>query len=196
MIIVIATTSYGRYNIVSSESSSYAQDIYLAKQFYVGIGASPMELLDDGTDETFKTTSASILIGYQYNKYLAVEGRYSLSVGKVAYHTTNTILADDNYPTDFTNVAIYLKPIYPIGYLSLYGLIGYGEVGLTNIPKGDVDRAEAGGQFGAGVSYKVNKNISIFMDYISLYDGRGFDHLGTSYKHQSTMSTFGASYKF
>jgi len=191
----IATASYAEYNTTPADRSPHIQQSYFEQHFYVSVGVSPMELLNDGTGENFTTTSMSIQAGYQYSKYLAVEARYTMSVDNVVYDAAGGVDNAD-YPTDFTNMAIYVKPMYPIGDLSIYGLVGYGEVGLTNLPIGDVDRAESGLQVGVGVSYKVNKKVSIFVDYTSLYDDKGFDNLGIANTHKASMITFGASYRF
>jgi len=167
------------------------------KNFYIGVGASAMSMLNDGTDEEFTATGATVIAGYIYNEYIAIEARYSQSLTDVKYDGGTTATADnDNYPTDFTNAGVYLKPSYPIGDVSPYLLLGYGEVGLTNLPIGGSDRAESGFQWGVGVSYSVSDCIELFADYMTLYDGTGFNHLATLSDHKATLATFGVAYKF
>jgi len=166
--------------------------------FYIGVGVSAMSLLNNNTDEEFTATGITLQAGYRYNDYIAIEGRYTRDVSAVAYENgTTLILADnDDYPTDFTNMAIYLKPIYPIGDFSIYALLGYGEVALTNIPIGGVTRGESGFQWGIGISYDIYDSFTIFADYSSLYSGDGFDYLATLNSHDATLITIGLGYRF
>ena len=196
IILSIATVSYAGHSTSPAHKSSYVKQSHFEKYFYVGVGASAMKLLNDGTGENFTTDGISMQVGYQYSQYLAFEARYTMSVANIKYDAAGGGKSDSDYPADFTNAALYLKPMYPIGDLSIYGLIGYGEVGITNLPKGDVDRAEAGLQLGAGLDYRVNNKISVFVDYTLLYDGQGFDNLGISKNHKASMVTFGALYNF
>ncbi|MBA1419781.1 MAG: outer membrane beta-barrel protein [Epsilonproteobacteria bacterium] len=113
---------------------------------YLGLGLSSMNLDNDLSKESFSATGIMLQAGYQVNDYLAVEGRYTIHLGNLKYDhgdTTNPNYSD--YPGDFSNVGIYLKPMYRIENFSLYGLLGYGEVSLTDLPypdnEGSVDRA-------------------------------------------------------
>jgi len=166
--------------------------------FYLGIGASAMSLLNNTTDEEFTASGVTLMGGYIYNEYLTIEGRYTQNASNVKYDNgTSTAIADtDDYPTDFVNMGIYLKPTYSLGDFTLYGLIGYGEVSLTNIPVGDVTRGEDGLQWGGGLSYNFNESIAIFVDYTLLYSGDGFDYLATTASHDATLITVGMSYRF
>jgi len=164
---------------------------------YVGVGISSLKLKDDFTDEEFTATGMMLQAGYQYNKYLAIEGRYNLHVGDVSYDKGNLKGVNyDDYPTDFTNLGIYIKPMYSIDDFSAYALLGYGEVELTNIPQGDEDRTEAGFQWGLGLGYNFNENISIFVDYVRMYDGEGFDGRATNRNVVADAWTLGVTYKF
>jgi opacity protein-like surface antigen len=93
-------------------------------------------------------------------------------------------------------MAIYLKPQYALGDFSLYGLLGYGMVKYTDLPKGTKDRKESSFQWGLGVEYLVRENISLFADYTRLYDGVGLDgHIPNSDVY-SDVVTVGVSYRF
>ncbi len=165
--------------------------------FYIGVAASDMRLANSDTDEEFSATAVTLQTGYIYNEYLSIEARYSQNASDVKYDNGTTAFADtDNYPTDFINVGIYLKPAYTIDDMTLYALLGYGEVSLTNIPDGDVDRGEDGFQWGVGFSYAIDRSWSIFADYMSLYSGEGFDHLATANDHDATLVSVGISYRF
>lgn len=170
--------------------------------FYLGAGISNMKLENESVaDEEFSATGLTILAGYQYNQYLAIEGRYTRDISDVEYKHGRTSFPNyDDYPTDFSNIAIYIKPMYPIGNFSIYGLLGYGEVELTNLPQPDTgisaDRAEDGFQWGLGASYDLTNNISLFIDYIQMYDDKGFDYRATYADITSDVYTFGINYKF
>ncbi|MDQ7047656.1 MAG: porin family protein [Sulfurovum sp.] len=165
--------------------------------FYLGLGASALKLDNGDTKENFKANAVTLQAGYDYNKYLGIEGRYSRSFGNVKYDkgtSTNANIGD--YPTDFTNIALYLKPQYKLEKFSAYALLGYGEVALTNIPQGGVDRAEAGFQWGLGLSYDITNNISVFADYTNLYEGKGFNYIATNSDITVDAATLGFLYKF
>jgi opacity protein-like surface antigen len=167
--------------------------------FYLGIGASAMSLRNDLSDEEFSSPGVMLQAGYQFNKYIAVEGRYTKNVGKLKYdHGTTSNLDNDDYPADFTNGGIYLKPMLPMENFILYGLIGYGQVKMTNLPggAGTADRSESGLQWGAGVSYRASKNLSISVDYVRFYDDTGFDYRGTTANVVADAWTLSVSYKF
>ena len=172
--------------------------VNLADSFmYVGGGVSFMSLTNETTLEKFSGMSKNLIAGFQYGDYLAIEGRYVSSFGSVTYDAGTSVKGDNsNYPTDFTNMAIYLKAITPFGDAGLYGLIGYGQVGLTNIPDGNVDRTVTSLQYGAGGSYKMFNNIIIFADYIVAYNAKGFNGLGTDNNHYVSYATVGFLYQF
>ena len=164
---------------------------------YIGVGISALKLKDHFTDEEFTANGVMLQAGYQYNKYLAIEGRYSFHVGDVAYDKGKLKGVNyDDYPTDFTNLGIYIKPMYSVDNFSAYALLGYGEVELTNIPQDDADRTEAGFQWGLGLGYDFHENVSIFVDYVRMYDDDGFDGRATNRNVVADAWTLGVTYKF
>jgi opacity protein-like surface antigen len=189
---------YGGGDIAPVEIPTVEIPVVAPSSFYGGIALSSMKLLNSDTDETFTAIGATLQLGYQYNDYIALEARYTQSASKVEYDngTTSLIADNDDYPTDFTNLAIYLKPSYTMGDIGVYALLGYGEVALTNIPVGDVTRGEAGFQWGVGVSYALSETFGLFADYTSLYSGDGFDYLATANSHEATLTNVGVSYRF
>lgn len=119
--------------------------------------------------------------GYQFNKYLAVEGRYWASVSDPdwsdkwdvyyngVYQDSFSVSGSDDCELDAWG--IYLKPMYPLTEeFSVYGLLGYGNVTLSDGSGYDwID--ENGFQWGLGASYAITEHLSIFADYVSLLDG-------------------------
>ncbi|WP_415408254.1 porin family protein [Sulfurovum sp. CS9] len=151
--------------------------------FYVGLGYSYMNMnMKDKYDhyeqdeEDYTGNTFTVLAGYNFNKYIAVEGRYS-KTGDLDIEADGVEIEDTK--VDISNIAIYLKPMYPMGEVTLYGLLGYGQVTLDVLGAGDVHRTEFSEnsfQWGLGTSYTVNDNISIFVDYSRIYDDDGFDY--------------------
>lgn len=168
-----------------------------SNNFYVGLGLSGMNFFNDNTDETLKSLAVTLQAGYVYNEYIGVELRYSKSVGDVAYDKGNTAFANvSNYPTDSQNIALYLRPSYPLGDFTLYGLIGYGMLKYTDLPTGTNDKTESGFQWGLGAEYLITDSISTFIDYTSLYNDVGFDgHIPNS-DVRTSMGTVGLAYHF
>jgi opacity protein-like surface antigen len=197
--LMLSSWLYAEGDVVKKEKAILdSLEISFAEGFfYVGIGVASMALENEGSKEKFSTVAKMIQVGYQYGDYIAIEGRYSSQGTDVQYSGGTTNNADiTNYPTDFSNIGIYIKPIYPFGNLSLYGLAGYGQVTLTNVPLNDVDRKETSFQWGGGASYTIGNTLMIFGDYVSMYSGEGFDFLGAGSTHKGELITIGLSYKF
>ncbi len=119
---------------------------------YAGLGYSYINLDASGSDE-IDGDATLLLAGYNFNQYIGVEARYA------------------GLTDCLENTAIYLKPMYPIGGATVYGLLGYGETTYDN----GGSYSEDGFQWGLGASYTVTENIGVFADYTNLYDDSGFD---------------------
>jgi len=138
--------------------------------FYVGAGLSDQrtyskdsDWFDDSILGQDKTIPLIGVLGYQFNCYLALEGR----VGKSLF--------EEDY-ADVLTYSIFLKPQYPVTEdFSVYGLIGYGVVRVkgtdghvpaANVGKTIVDTGSF--QWGFGMQYDITDEWSIFLDYTSL----------------------------
>ena len=164
---------------------------------YMGLGLSFMGLTDTVTLEKFDTTAVTFLGGYQMGEYVAIEAQYTKGVFAVSYESGSTSSKDNGaYPTDFTNMGIYAKLIFPFTNARVYGKIGYGQVSLTNIPDGDVDRAESGMQWGGGLDYTIGDTFTIFAEYMILYNDKGFDYLNLNNDQKVDLITVGLTYTF
>ncbi len=165
--------------------------------WYLGLGASMMSLDADLTDESMDTTGVTLQAGYAYNEYIAIELRYTANASAIDYDRGTTANANnDDYPSDFTNVGIYLKPTYPMGDFGVYALLGYGSVTFTDLPTGTEDRTEDGFQWGLGASYQITEAIGIFADYTKLYDDTGMDGHFTTSDISVELVTVGMNYRF
>ena len=137
----------------------------VTKDMYVGLGLTAVATSigdinffseESGQD---RTGNLSLLAGYAFNPYIAVEGRYSLYVSE-----------EDYFNTDFWG--IYAKPQYPVTEdFTFYALLGFGGATSTGINGAAIDLDDTGFQWGLGASYDVMDDIAVFMDYISVADG-------------------------
>jgi len=172
--------------------------------FYIGGGISALSWTEKGpysgvgeqmfidADWEATWTGGTILAGYKYNKYLAIEGRYTTSFGDASWEDHGVDAGDDGSEID--NIALYIKPMYPIEKFSLYALLGYGETTLTY--DGSPDFSESGFQWGIGANYEFTEQISAFIDYTEFYDDTGFDTLISDLDYNADSITFGVVYKF
>lgn len=179
--------------------------------FYIGVAYSLVKnsgdaYYTDGDYEdwgTFKTSDNAVMLqaGYAFNNYFALEGRYWTGSADVDFSWEQ----DGTYSeaADFSAYGIYLKPMLPITEeFTVYGLLGYGNVkskfdtyfgGATMID-------ESGFQYGAGVSYAVTENISLFVDYVNLGSGDSFIDTRAEYEEWTDQDpytiNFGVTYTF
>ena len=152
---------------------------------------------------TYKTgldSYSSVLLqaGYDFNKYVAVEGRYWFGISE-----DYTILGltpgnnTNNYSADFDTWGIYVKPQYPItDAFKVYALLGYANTDSGNAFQ---DTTADGFSWGLGAAYSLTENFSIFIDYVDMYnDSVDYTDNGTDYTADLDIDTinFGVTYKF
>ena len=192
--VVISSLAFAGGDIVPVVPAVMVDEV---SPFYVGLGIAAVSTRDgsldlfsikDGQD---RTGDILVMAGYEFNPYIAIEGRYMTSV-----------FDEDRITRD--SWGIYAKPTYPVNEeFSLYALLGYG--GLTVDGKGsalitrnlsDVD--ETGFQWGLGGSYAATENISIFADYVSIAKDMDANILMGSLinKVSSDAFTLGVTYNF
>jgi len=200
-MLIVSELSFAGGDILPAEEPVTVRTSIADSGMYIGLGVSGMYLNNDFSKEEFSSTGVMLQTGYQFNRYLAVEGRYTKNVADLKYDHGNTANSNySDYPGDFSNVAIYVKPMYTFDDITVYGLLGYGEVTLTDLPHptsgGSVDRAEDGFQWGLGAAYAFTENISVFADYVKVYDDKGFDYRAQLVDIDSDLWTLGITYKF
>ena len=142
--------------------------------FYAGLALAYNQTysIDNGLfDDSVRTQDQTGKIvgnfGYDFSEYLAVEGRIGGSVFEEDY-------------ADVMTYSIFLKPQYPLGEnFKIYGLLGFG---LAQVDGTDGDEPahptevgqeimdETSFQWGLGLSYSVNEDFSVFVDYTKLAD--------------------------
>ena len=175
---------------------------------------------DNGVPTQDETLGLTGIVGYEYNKYIGIEGRISKSFWERDY-------------ADVTTWSIFLKPQYRFqeddinsdkyddAYFSVYGLIGFGnsyvegssgdnKYGAWPDTIGKEIMNETGFQWGLGVSYtfvdmEYGKRIdtwSIFIDYTMTandadINSRLYDYDSNYYHKLSTDGlTVGVTYTF
>jgi len=201
-VIALTIMGYAGGNIEVPETESINIPIVEeTKNFYIGLGLSKMSLRNDFSDEEFSASGIMLQLGYQINPYVAIEGRYTKHVGNLDYDHGKVLTTNiSDYDGDFSNIAVYVKPMYSIESFQMYGLLGYGAVKLTNIPLGGspiaADRSENSFQWGVGLGYDVLDNVSVFVDYVRFYDDDGFNGRATQSNIVSDAWTLGVSYTF
>ena len=162
--------------------------------FYIGAGVSSFVLDDDTTAEELSTNTSLVIVGYSYNPYIAIEGRYYKGLGDIDYSAGDTQSPDAVYDSDFSNIALFLKASYPVSDMQVYALLGYGQLELTNIAGSD--RVEKSLQYGLGMSYKVSDNVELFTDWLRAYDDKGFDGRAKNDDISIDLVSMGVTYKF
>ena len=175
--------------------------------FYIGAGlvynrtyCDNSSWFDKETRGQDQTAGLGLVIGYNFNQYIAVEGRYTTSFFDEDYAETSTY-------------SLFVKPQYPATEeFKIYALLGFGGVNVdaTSDTTGDFRAAnpgvnlvdETGFQWGLGASYAVTEEVEIFLDYTSLLNGadintRLYNWDSKFYKELNVDAvTLGVIYKF
>ncbi len=136
--------------------------------FYIGIGYGYFDQQNDnivptGDSVEFEANSILLQAGYQYNQYVALEGRYWLGVGDIDQSGYNA----GTRSGDFDAWGLYVKPMYPVtDAFDIYALLGYADstIDIDNSGSWETD----GFSWGIGAQYTVMDNVLIFADYVSM----------------------------
>lgn len=159
--------------------------------FYAGLGYSCLQMgLDAPYLDMRAMTAVSVEAGYNFNKYLAVEARYTASAGDVTVKNAQGVEHDTD-AIDMANIGLYVKPQYAMNQFSVYGLLGYGQFSIDD----GESYSEAALQYGAGINVMVATHVGIFADFRRLYDDTtGFET--TSEEIMANSYTVGVNYHF
>ncbi len=181
--------------------------------FYAGIAYSSMmsDLADvrftDGLDAFEKdyelTTGAIMLdIGYKFNDYIAVEGRYWMGISSDEFTYAHGTVHGDLVDTDSDAWGVYVKPMYPVtDAFDVYGLLGYGSASLNDTATfgDDVE----GISWGVGAAYSFTESFSVFLDYVAFTEDTLSNNVvthafidDTQYDHEFDTINFGLNYQF
>lgn len=150
---------------------------------YLGIAYSymngnvdvPQIIAPIGFESDVQGDNLSIIGGYNFHSFLAVEGRYSKTIGDLDLSVSADGLdAGTKWGGNMTNVGLYFKPQYKSSNVTLYALLGMGHVKIDFDNIGEDSSTEF--QWGLGVSLDSgtsvigNSKASLFLDYTRLYD--------------------------
>ena len=159
-------------------------------KFYAGLGYSCLNMgLDTPDWEATAMGAISATAGYNLNSFLAIEARYTASLGDINTKTWNT---DVDESWDMSNIGLYVKPQFTMNRFKVYGLIGYGQTTFDN----GTSYAENGIQYGGGLSAMIGKNVDIYIDYRRLYDDTDFDGFAPGKDAAVNSFTVGVNYHF
>ena len=154
--------------------------------FYVGGALSHMRMNENVAADSYAFT---LLAGYYFNQYFGLEARYTRSIGGMDVTpptASGTVDSMENY-------GLYVKPMYSITTgLALYGLAGYGKSSYDKI---GASYSESGFQWGLGAKYELSSGVGLFVDYIQMYSGSGYDGI-TGADVQFDGMNVGATYTF
>ncbi len=212
ILAVIGLSSLAMANNFDGESSEIYYPQEPISHFYIGAAYGMVSVEDDYIYETryglynehteIDFDTLMLQAGYQYNSYLAVEYRYWFSMSDGDYSLSSGWIPDAGSYSDFDAWGLYLKPMYPVtNEFSIYGLLGFSGVAVDGELGWDLLN-ENSFSWGIGASFDFTPNISVFVDYVLLYDDT-FDNYGYyNYYDYNPGDTnvdtinFGLSYKF
>ena len=157
--------------------------------FYLGLGygfGTTEVSVTDGYEfiaDSIDTDNIALQAGYNFNKYVAVEGRYNIGLEN-----------DDYANAGIDSASLYVKPQYPVSdAMSIYALVGYSWNTLFSDVDEDTDAD--GFAYGIGAKYEVVENVEVFADYTSVYsDTETYGDIDIDEDIYNV--TIGATYKF
>lgn len=190
----------GAYSFVNSEMDYHADEYHYDELYYQWGGTY------DRDYDAFMLQA-----GYQFNQYVAIEGRYWNSITERSQDSWYRYVGQETQDNgewsdgDFEAWGIYVKPMYPVTEaLDIYALLGYGNVESDDQYWGDTALDENGFQWGLGASYGITENVSLFLDYVQLCNGVDDSHTQDSgdwdyvynWEHSIYTVNLGLTYKF
>ena len=162
------------------------------KGLYLGTALSTVSVRDSNVDLNFfseeiaqdRLGNLTLVAGYEFNEYFSTELRYT------------TRIVDDNI-VDMSGISLLAKPQYTIyDQTKIYALLGFGSNSIDGTRSDIVEVDESSFQWGLGISYDINNNISIYADYLNL----GTELEGVFYNNANEISvdalTIGVNYNF
>jgi len=178
-------------------------DSVFDNRIYAGIGYAYINTnteyseIRDKIDFDLDGNAIALQLGYGFNRYLAIEGRFTKTIGDLSFDASYAGIDNGiDFDGEMSNVALYVKPMYTTPQLSAYLLLGYGqfEIDIDDI---DDDFSENGFQWGLGVNFHGGEHFGIFLDYIRYYSD-SVNSILDSYAADMVIDSFnvGLNYKF
>ena len=159
--------------------------------FYTGLGLTAVSVRDSDFSVDWGGASQyqdrlgniSLIAGYNFNEYIAAEGRYTTSFS----HESSI---------EMSGWSLFVKPQYPVSEdFSVYALLGYGGITADGIDGFITDIDDSGFQWGLGASYMVTESVSLFADYTWLTGLESIFYNG-AIETDVDEFTIGANYHF
>jgi len=179
----------------NQQIESVEQDIESTTQLnglYLGAALSTVSVRDSNVDLNFfsdeiaqdRLGNLTLVAGYTFNEFFSTELRYT------------TMVLDDQI-VDMSGISLLAKPQYTIyDQTKIYALLGFGSNSIDGTRSDIVEVDESSFQWGLGISYDINNNISIYADYLNL----GTELEGVFYNNANEISvdalTIGVNYNF
>lgn len=203
---LLATMAMGSLSFAEEDTVSSIIEEGDNSHFYAGVGitynrvySDEYDWFDDNKLTQDEVGGVSLVLGYEYNENIAIEGRIVKS------------FMEEDY-ADLTIYSLFLKPQYPITEeFKIYGLLGFGNVNVEGT-NGDVPAAsevishrilnESSFQWGFGISYAIMEGAELFLDFTeSISDGdidsRLYNYDPLTYDKLTVDGiTFGIMYQF
>jgi len=144
---------------------------------YIGLAYSYMSHDIDyaglGTRAEMDFNGVILELGYQFNEYVSVEGRYATTIGDD--------IDDIASSSEATGWGLFVKPMLPLSErATVYGLLGYSKTDTSNtLDITGVDFDEDGLSWGGGFALDMNEDFTVFGEYVRWYDDTvgGYDHV-------------------
>ncbi len=156
--------------------------------FYIGGGYSYIDTKANvfGLDNAkFKGNNDGFMLqaGYNFNEYVAVEGRYTYGTNSDYDGKVFDVKIDKARDVNTESFALYVKPQYPVTEkIGVYALVGVASLKYSlddSILDRDTD-TEWGFAYGLGAKYSATDSIDVFVDATSIYDvSMGQDDIDT-----------------
>ena len=186
-LVAISSVGFANENSAPYESE-VVENSPEDKGFYIGLAYSHLshDIDYEGLSTIVELDFNAIMldVGYKFNPYIAVEGRYNVSLG-------DTDMDDKADKAEISVLSIFVKPMYPIApEMDIYALLGYSLTEASNTY--DVTSFDEGAfSWGAGASYDMTEEFSVFVEYTQFYNDtlNGFDHVVDSFN-------IGVTYRF
>lgn len=192
-VIALSSLSFAGGDVVSAPMAM--EDA--AKPFYVGIALAATSTRGSSADLSFFSEKAgqdrlgnvTFNAGYDYNQYIAVEGRYTTSFAKEDV-------------VEMSGWSLFAKPQYPVNEdFTVYALLGFGGVTIDGVNiTHPVNVDDNGFQWGLGMSYSLKSvtdaDVVIYADYTSLANDMDGVYWNGDLQSSADALTIGVAYRF
>ena len=191
IVSIISSSVYGGGDLVTVEPVIEESVVVDNSSFYVGLALSAVSTRDSDVSMNIfndkigqdRLGNITLQAGYNFNEYIAVEGRYTTS------------FADEDF-VKMDGWSLFVKPQYPVTEdINIYALLGYGGVNMDSKNGSNINVDGNGFQWGIGTSYDMMESIAVFFDYTNLANDMDGEYLhGT--EADADAFNLGVTYQF